>query len=223
MSHSTTAFITILAFAVLLLCPTHAAHAQTAGKTETQPRITSKRLAIEEGGIHGTLFVTVNGQERKIADAALDAWIIQGGRSIVYSGRDGVGGFENEGQSLRIYDARTEKHRKIMSEYFMVDEVTEATTSTNKTALLVKLTDGGLGASYLAVVDPSRGEVFFRRWVKIISRRGDIITIGHYKEDDWDKFLQNENAKVKPYKIERQNLNILLRRRVIVNKAENLG
>src|ERR1041384_487557 len=220
MSHSTKAFTIILALAAVLLCPTPAAIAQTAGKTETQPRITSKRMQIEEGAIYGTLYVTINGKEIKVTEKALDAWIIQGGRNIVYSGREGAGGFENEGQSLHIYDARTGKQRKIMSEYFMVDEVTEVTTSTNKTALLVKLSDGGLGASYLAVVDPSRGEVFFRRWVRLLSRRGDIIVLGHYKEDDWNTFVENEHAKVTPYKKERQNLNILLRRRVIYNKPE---
>jgi hypothetical protein len=223
MSHSTKAFTIILALAAVLFCPTRATLAQPTVKTETQPRITSKRMEMPEGAIHGTLYVTIGGKERKVSETALDAWIIQGGRSIVYSGRDGAGGFENEGQSLRIYDAQTGKQRKIMSEYFMVDTVTEVTTSTNKTALLVKLSDGGLGASYLAVVDPSRGEVFFRRWVRLLSRRGDIITIGHYKEDDWNTFIENENAKVKPYKIERQNLNLLLRRRVIFNKPENLA
>jgi hypothetical protein len=155
-----------------------------------------------------------------IADEAVAAWIIQGGRRAVYSGRDGAGGFENEGQSLRIYDARTGQRRKVMAEYYAVDEITEVTTSKNKTALLVEMSDGGLGASYLAVVDPDRGEVFFRPWTKIISRRGDIIGIGHYKEDDWEKFLEDNNAKVTPYKTERQNLNIILRRRVIFNKPD---
>jgi hypothetical protein len=82
------------------------------------------------------------------------------------------------------------------------------------------MSDGGLGASYLAVVDPARGEVFFRRWTKIISRRGDIIVIGHYKEDDWEKFLEDNKAKVTPSKTERLNLNIILRRRMIFNKPD---
>jgi hypothetical protein len=81
------------------------------------------------------------------------------------------------------------------------------------------MADGGLGASYVAVVDPQRGEVFYRRWAKIISRRGDIIVIGHYKEDDWDKFNEGANARVMPYQRERQNLNTILSSgRVIFNK-----
>jgi hypothetical protein len=204
----------------MLLGQVRAAYPQQVRSTATLPVITNTRVAVSDGTFFGPLYVTIQGKERKIADEAIAAWIIQGGRKVVYSGRDGAGGFENEGQSLRIYDARTGKHHKIMSEYLGIDEITEVTTSTNKTALLVGMSDGGLGASYLAVVDPTRGEVFFRRWTKIISRRGDIIVIGHYKEDDWEKFLEDKNAKVAPYKTERQNLDILLRRRVIFNKPD---
>ena len=203
-----------------LLCQARSAHPQQVRPTDTLPVVTGTRVAVSDGTFFGPLYVTIGGKERKIADEAVAAWIIQGGRRVVYSGRDGAGGFENEGQSLRIFDARTGQQRKIMTGYYGVDEITEVTTSKNKPALLVEMSDGGLGASYLAVVDPARGEVFFRRWTKIISRRGDIIVIGHYKEDDWEKFLEDNNAKVTPYKTERLNLNIILRRRVIFNKPD---
>jgi hypothetical protein len=209
----------LLALCAALLAPARAAQAQTARtKTSTPSLITGARVAAAEGRYSGPLYVTVGGREKKIAEEAVEAWIIQGGRKVVYSGRDGAGGFENEGQSLRVYDARTGERRKIMSEYYAITKVSEATTSKNKTVLLVEMADGGLGASYVAVVDPARGEVFFRRWAKIISRQGDVVVIGHYREDDWDKFNENENAKVTPYKTERQNLNTVLRGRVIYNK-----
>ncbi|MFN2514465.1 MAG: hypothetical protein ABR568_24015, partial [Pyrinomonadaceae bacterium] len=128
--------------------------------------------AVPSGAFNGPLYVTSGGVETKIADEAIAAWIIRRGQSVVYSGRDGAGGYENEGQSLHIYEPRTGQLRKIMSEYYAIEKVTEVTTSSNKTALLVEMSDGGLGASYVAVVDPDRGEVFFRRWAKIISRQG---------------------------------------------------
>ena len=196
------------------------ARAQSPAQTGPQPVITNARVATPDGTFIGPLYVTIGGSERKIADEAIKAWIVQGGRGVVYSGRDGAGGFENEGQSLRIYDARTGRRRKILSEYVGIDEVTEVTTSRKKTALLVEMSDGGLGASYLAVVDPARGEVFFRRWVKLISRQGDVIVMGHYREDDWDALNADQNARIKPYKTERQNLNNLLGRRVIFNKPD---
>ena len=219
MKHSLKTVVLILVLGALM-CHTRDAQAQKAGATATLPVVTSTRVAVVEGVFWGPLYATIDGKEKKIADEAIEAWIIQGGRQVVYSGRDGAGGFENEGQSLRVYNAQTGKHRKIMSEYVAVDKVTEVTTSQKKTALIVAMVDGGLGASYLAVVDPTRGEVFFRRWAKLISQRGDRIVIGHYKEDDWDKFLENPNAEAKPYKIERQNLNAILRRRVIFNKPD---
>jgi hypothetical protein len=80
--------------------------------------------------------------------------------------------------------------------------------------------DGGLGASYVAVVDPWRGEVFFRRWARILSHKGDTIVLGFYREADWGV---EPTPKVRPYKRERHDLKSLLRRPVIVNKKEDMG
>lgn len=212
-------FIAALIFGALMGCPS-VTPAQSAGRRATQALISKARVDRSDVEFQGPLYVTINGKELKIADVAIDAWVINGGRQVVYSGRDGAGGFEDEGQSLRVYDARSGKIRKVMSEYVAVDEVTEVTTAGGKVALLVKMSDGGLGANYMAIVDPTRGEVFFRRWVRLLSRKGDRLTLGHYREDDWDKFLENKNARVRPYKTERVNLSAVLRRRVIVNKRD---
>ena len=178
-------------------------------------------VRVDKGeGIYGPLFVTISGKEQRVADQAQQAWILNGGRNVIYSSSDGAGGYENEGQSLHVYDIVTRRHKRIMSEYFMVQTVEEVMTSKKKRALLVTLEDGGLGASYVAVVDPTRGEVFFRRWARILSRKGDTLVLGRYKEDDWDKLNSEQDAKVRPYSTERYNLNSLLLRRVIVNKSD---
>jgi len=189
-----------------------ASNAQTSMARATKVRIDMR-------DIYGALFVTTAGTEKKVTDQAQQAWIINGGRHVVYSSDEGAGGFENEGQSLHLYDVDTGNHKRIMSGYFMVETVKEAITSTRKRALLVTMADGGLGASYLAVVDPWRGEVFFRRWVRILANKGDTIVLGFYRESDWGDFV--EGKKVRPYKTERHNLNSLLQRRVIINKKEN--
>lgn len=209
-------FILLLSFPAL--CPARTTQAQKAGAAGARVVVTAVRVASAGDGNPGALFVTVGGQEKKVSDSAIKAWVIQGGRQVVYSGPDGAGGFENEGQSLYAYDAATGRRRKVMSEYYMVDDVTEVTTAAKKTALLVEMSDGGLGASYVAVVDPSRGEVFFRRWAKVISRRGDNVVLGHYAESDWEKFHTNSGAKVTPRKTERINLGSVLSRRAIVNR-----
>ena len=189
-----------------------ATNAQTSGARATKVRIDMR-------DIYGALFVTIAGSEKKVTDQAQQAWIINGGRHVVYSSSEGAGGYENEGQSLHLYDVGTGKLKRIMSEYFMIEKVKEVVTSKKKRALLVTMEDGGLGASYLAVVDPSRGEVFFRRWVRILSNNRDTILLGFYREGDWGDL--QEGKKVRAYKRERHNLNTILRRPVIVNKKDN--
>jgi len=203
--------------AVVVLLIVSAVYVPATNAQKLEPRATKVRIAMRD--IYGALFVTIAGTEKKVTDEAQQAWIINGGRHVVYSSSDGSGGFENEGQSLHLYDVGTGKHKRIMSEYFMVGTVKEVITRTKKRALLVTMEDGGLGASYLAVVDPWRGEVYFRRWVRILSTKGDTIVLGFYRENDWEEL--NTGKKVRPYKTERLNLNSLLRRPVIVNKKEN--
>lgn len=206
--------ITIAAVA-LLIVPTVYVVAQTA--RPSGPRATNVRVEMRD--IYGPLFVTIGTTEKKITDQAQQAWIINSGRHVVYSSSDGAGGYENEGQSLHLYDVTTGKQKRILSHYFMVQTVKEVVTSKNKRALLVTMEDGGLGASYVAVVDPWRGEVFFRKWARILADKGDTIVLGFYKEDDWG---EPETSKVRPYKTQRHNLNSLLRRPVIVNKKEGV-
>jgi len=179
------------------------------------------RVRVEMDGIYGPLFVTIDGKEKKVAKQAQQAWIFNSGRHVVYSSSDGAGGYENEGQSLYLYDVRTGKQKRIMSEYFMVEKVTEVVTSKKKRALLVELEDGGLGASYIAVVHPLRGEVFFRRWARVLSQTGDTIVLGFYKENDWEKLDNEQGQKVRPHRTERHNLNSILLRRVMVNKRSD--
>jgi hypothetical protein len=174
------------------------------------------RVRIEMMGIYGPLFITIAGREERIAEEAQKAWTINGGRHVVYSSSKGAGGFENEGQGLHIYDVGTGSHRQIMSEYYMVDTVKEVVTSKKKRALLVTMSDGGLGASYVAVVDPWRGEVFFRPWARILAHKGDTVVLGFYREADWDQI-----EKARPYKITRHNLNSLLLKPVMKNERND--
>jgi hypothetical protein len=200
----------VLIIAVVALLDVSTVYVAAQDRSSGQ-RATNVRIEMRD--IYGSLFVTIGRTEQKITDQAQQAWIIDRGQQVVYSSSDGAGGYENEGQSLHLYDVATGKQKRIMSHYFMVQTVKEVVTSKNKRALLVTMEDGGLGASYVAVVDPGRGEVFFRRWARILANKGDTIVLGFYKEEDWEP----ESGKVRPYKKERHNLNSLLVRPVIVN------
>lgn len=195
-------------------------------------KATSFEIKSGEYGIYGgALIIKINGKKRKIADAAEAAWLINGGKEVVYSGRDGSGGFENEGQSLRIYDVKSGKTKKIMSEYTFVLGLTAVKLSNGANALLVRLGDGGLGASYFAVVDPKRGQVLSENFAELTEIKGDKASLAFYKEEDWDKILDERGMKdeknkkaipmkvsVKPEKIEIFDLKEVLKNKVIVNK-----
>ena len=206
----------VLTVAVVALVIVSAVDAAADKRRSSGQRATKVRIEMRD--IYGSLFVTIGGTEQKISDQAQRAWIINQGRYVVYSSSEGAGGYENEGQSLHLYDVQTGNQKRILSHYFMVETLKEVVTTRNKRALLVTMEDGGLGASYVAVVDPRRGEVFFRRWARIVAHKGDTIVLGFYKEEDWGEL---DASKMRPYKKERHNLNSLLRRSVIVNKKEN--
>lgn len=196
----------------------------------TPPRATKFRLERHPHDLANDLFITVNGRERKVTTQALHAWIIDDGRNVIYSGMDGSGGFENEGESLRIYDVKTGRIRKILSEYVAVWAVQGVRLSTGQLALLVSMADGGLGGSYFAVVDPKRGQVMYRRWAEVTKIDGDRITLAFYNEDDWEKINEPRRpdegdrnqviarTDVKPVKVEHHDLKRVLRGRVIHNK-----
>jgi len=200
-------------------------------KKPAQPvRATSIRVTKYQFPNGGKVYITINGRERKVTNRALDAWLIDDGKSVVYSWLDGSGGFENEGQSLRLYDVRTGRTRKILSEYYGIIALMPVRTTTGQLALLVKMADGGLGASYFAVVDPKRGEVFFRRLAELTKIDGDKITLAFYDENDWDKINEKRfpekddpnqvisQTTVKPAKTETHDLKKVLKGRVIYNK-----
>ena len=92
---------------------------EPANAQRSEPGATKVRVAMRDQDIYGALFVTIAGTEKKITDQAQQAWIINGGRHVVYSSSEGAGGYENEGQSLHLYDVKTGNHKRIMSHYFM--------------------------------------------------------------------------------------------------------
>jgi hypothetical protein len=178
----------------------------------------------------GTLYLKIDGKETKLAEKVIVAKLINDGRDVVYSNLGGAGGFENEGQSLRTYSIRYKDTRKILSEYFMIDAIAEKKLSNGKTALLVRMSDGGLGASYFAVVDPSRGQVFRRLQAELMNINGDQITLGFYSEGEWEEmeFLGDKDTvvapkrKVKPVKTEKHDLKKILDSQVIYNEPTML-
>ena len=164
----------------------------------------------------GPLYATISGNQKKVADSAEKAWVISDGRTIVFSNKDGAGGYENEGQSLYVYDTSTAASRKVMAEYYVIEEVREARTSAGKPVLIAVMTDSGMGAYHVAVIDPERGEVFCEDGAKIGSLQGDTMMLAYYGDDDWDAL--HDNQDVKPQKTQQFDLKELLAREVMTNQ-----
>src|SRR6185369_18010578 len=114
-----------IAVVALMIVPTASVAAQNA--RSSGQRATNVRIEMRD--IYGPLFVKIGSTEKKITDQAQQAWIINDGRHVVYSSSEGAGGYENEGQSLHLYDVATDKQKRIMSHYFMVQSVKEVVTS----------------------------------------------------------------------------------------------
>ena len=176
----------------------------------------------------GKLYITVNGKPRKISDAARDAWIINGGKEVVFSWANRERGFEAEGESLSVYDVKTRKTRNVMDESTAVTGLSEVKLSNGKTALLVSLSDGGLGASYFAVVDPQRGQVLSENFTELTQIKADKIKLAFYENhEDWDainqertwEFQRSQSALAKPTKVKPAKTQILDLKEILKNKV----
>jgi len=180
-----------------------------------EQRINNVR-AESNGLVPGPLFVIIGKSECRLSEKALKAWIVGGGKKVVFSTPGGAGGYENEGQSLQLYDLASDTQRAVLSEYFAITGVEEVRTRGGREALIVEMRDGGLGASHIAVVDPNRGEVFVEHKAMVVSRRGDVLTLGYFHDNEWEFMARGES--VQPYSTRSYNINSLLNKKTIVRE-----
>ena len=166
----------------------------------------------------GAVYATIDGETRKISGEGYDAWVLDGGRYVAFSGADGAGGYENEGQSLRLYDVALGKMvnggEPVLREYYRITDVKYATDSWgNAGGILVSMQDGGLGAPHIAVVDPKRGQTWRRQMASFLGVENGVVTIGNYTADAIEADIDNPV----PVSTEKFLLSKLAGRRVITN------
>jgi hypothetical protein len=163
-------------------------------KSEMSPSVTAKVSK------EGALMVTVNGKARTVAPKAVArAWVLKGEKAVVYSVREMKHGYEGEGEALFRYDVATGQTRRLMTAAVMVDKVYELTTAGGKSLLCVTLSDGGLGANHVALVNPERGVVFANtraRFVKVEPRQ---IVVAEWK--DFNRWHGAEEPRGKPNRL----------------------
>ena len=159
------------------------------------------------------LYATVNGTEKKVANEALEAWKIESGRKLVYTASDGPNGPNGLGESVNVYDAESRQHKRIAALEDAIISLKEARSSDGKTALLLVLGSEEGCEENLSVIDPTRGEVFSEFGVRLLSVRGDAISLGYFTEKDWDTQCDEHPKKIKPSKTKSYTLTALLKRR----------
>jgi hypothetical protein len=109
----------------------------------------------------GGLVLSRNGEKQTVVPrSAAKAWVLKDGKTVLYSFREMKQGYEGEGEALFLYDPASKKKIQLLSAHYIIDKVFELTTAGGKTLLCVTMSDGGLGANHIALVNPERGTVF---------------------------------------------------------------
>lgn len=129
------------------------------------------------------LLSRTDGTVDTITVEAIRAWRLADGAEVAWSGRDGGGGFENEGHALRLASVdSTDAPRLTLREPFMIEAVEELRDSEGRRLLAVAMVDGGAGMPHLVLVDPARG-VVYRAVRSRLAERGDALTIEHLEPE----------------------------------------
>lgn len=172
----------------------------------------SVRVDKQPGALRGEVVLVTSQGERSVAVNAWNAWLAEGGKSVLWSGPDGSGGYENEGQSLWRYDIATGQRRKLLAEDYVITKAVAVIGNSGKTAILVSMTDGGLGAPHVAVVDPTRGQVWRQVGASFHDFRKGKIAVGVY---NLQNFETRDASKARPVRTLFLDIDDLLSRPVI--------
>jgi hypothetical protein len=76
--------------------------------------------------------------------------------------------------------------------------------------------DGGLGASHIAIVDPNRGEVFVEQKARVLHRKGDVLVLGYFHDEEWESLANGIN--VRPYRTKSLSLSVIMKGKPIVRQ-----
>lgn len=171
----------------LMLCTVvlMACGADESTSSRTASPVTDVRVLRDTAGFTtGPLQLTAaDGRIDTVAVEAIRAWRLADGAEIAWSGRDGGGGFENEGHALRLAVVDSiASPRLTLREPFMIEAVEELRDREGRRLLAVAMVDGGAGMPHLVLVDPARG-VVYRAVRSRIAERGDTLTIEHLEPE----------------------------------------
>jgi hypothetical protein len=151
---------------------------------EKTPETTSQKVTVTVAKPTGQLTLTVDGKAKTIAakDVA-NYWMTKAG-AILYSVRERKRGYEGEGEALFLYDRTTETKTRLLTDDYMIEKVYELTTTGGKSLLCVTMSDGGLGANHVAIVNPERGTVFAQPMSRFARVEPNRIIVAEWADSD---------------------------------------
>ena len=170
----------MLCTVVLMACSADESTTSRAASPVTDVRVLRDTAGFTTGPLQLT---SADGRIDTVAVEAIRAWRLAEGTEIAWSGRDGGGGFENEGHALRLAVVDSiASPRLTLREPFMIEAVEELRDREGRRLLAVAMVDGGAGMPHLVLVDPARG-VVYRAVRSRIAERGDTLTIEHLEPE----------------------------------------
>jgi hypothetical protein len=170
----------MLCTVILMACGADESTTSRAASPVTDVRVLRDTAGFTTGPLQLT---SADGRIDTVAVEAIRAWRLAEGTEIAWSGRDGGGGFENEGHALRLAVVDSiASPRLTLREPFMIEAVEELRDREGRRLLAVAMVDGGAGMPHLVLVDPARG-VVYRAVRSRIAERGDTLTIEHLEPE----------------------------------------
>ena len=167
---------------------------------------TAARVEVREPGKPGRVIGTVNGKDDVFSDAGFKAWVVDEGRTVLFSA-PGESGKEGEGQRLMKVALTCDcKAKPVVSELQRIDNVREVMDKSDRPLWVMELSDGGTGIGHVSVVDPMRSLVILRKaGVKVLDIADGQMTLGVYEgEASWSDLAAGK--KVEPVKRETVDL-----------------
>jgi hypothetical protein len=117
-----------------------------------------------------------------VTDQAFSAWVVADGRYLAWSGPDGNGGEDDEGQGLHLYDPASGHSQKLSAESLLITNVESMVDSQGQLGLLMRLGHGDAPDDPVgfAVVSPAKGVVYREPLAELLARGDNEITVGFY-------------------------------------------
>ncbi|PKO19645.1 hypothetical protein CVU37_02870 [candidate division BRC1 bacterium HGW-BRC1-1] len=158
---------------------------------------TAVRIEATQPGKAGRVIGTVNGKDDVFSDAGFKGWVVDEGRTVLFSA-PGEGGYEGEGQTLMKVALTCDcKAKPVVSEPQRIDNVREVMDKSERPLWVMELSDGGAGIGHVTVVDPTRNLVILRKsGVKVLDIADGQMKLGVYEgEAAWSDLAAGKTVE----------------------------